>query len=579
MTNFSLLPLLLVVSALGDTFTYSGDFTSLLKNPERGFHNRYEIINDSSLNQYCGNTIAGFNSDMIDRTFSRAKAGGNTLIHSYIHLDKFTSSKDLPQTLLDNLSAGCAAIRTAGLKIVLRPAYAWDQSPSVPESLIVHHMEQLYATISANADVVLHLEAGWIGPWGEWHDALYCTFMDSNEAKTRYRLIKKILATTPSNIPVCIRYPIFIRELHYMTDSNRVPSNSTPFSADEFDRIGFHDDGFLADAADCGTYDNPSWIGPYYPTDVKRQWTYAMQTSKGFNTMMGGETMLSTGNDDAACVSVQSEMSLLHTSELNEDYAPVNVDIWKNANLAASGNDPAETGYTRLKRKMGYRLRLIDATFPTSVTAGGNFTISANLNNDGYAGLIKPRPLYLVFDGGAKRYDILLANVDVRSWKSGPVTMPTQTVTAPKDMPAGVYKLALWLPDSSLNLRNRPAYSVRFANSSVWDTTAGYNVLSNSVHVGGANHVETDASSANRYVTCHSTNRGISVSWAMPNNTGSGKFSICSLSGRLLKVITLASAKGSFTWDPKAYGASSSAYVAVLEMGTQKRTMVITIDR
>ena len=43
-----------------------------------------------------------------------------------------------------------------------------------------------------------------------------------------------------------------------MTDSNRVPSGSTPFCADEFNRIGFHDDGFLADAADCGTYDNHS---------------------------------------------------------------------------------------------------------------------------------------------------------------------------------------------------------------------------------------------------------------------------------------------------------------------------------
>lgn len=476
-------------SAAMTTVTYTGDFATAFPNPERGYHNRYEIINDETVNDYvsASQSIIGFNPDAVDRTFSRAKSLGNTIIHSYIHLDKFTEADTLPQALLDNLASGLAAIREHGLKIILRPAYAWDSYPDVPESRILKHIEQLNAVISANADVIMHLEAGYLGPWGEWHGARYCSFMDPVDAQTRYRIIKKILSTTPSNIPVCMRYPIFIKELEYMTQNGLVPSDTSPITQNEFDRIGFHNDGFLADSADCGTYDNPSWIGPYYPTEIKRQWMYDRMTSQGFNTMMGGETMLSTGNNDPACVNVQSEMALLNTTEINEDFAEVNVNIWRNANLAASGNDPAETCFIRLKRKMGYRIRLIDATFNTTAAAGTPYTISANLYNDGYAGFIKLRPIYLVFDNGTNRYNLPLNNVEVRSWLSGPISMQTQTVILPADMPAGTYKLALWLPDAAPNLQSRPEYSVRFANIGTWDAEKGYNVLSDSVYVAAAN--------------------------------------------------------------------------------------------
>lgn len=499
-------------SAAMTTVTYTGDLATAFPNPERGYHNRYEIINDETVNDYvnASQSIIGFNPDAVDRTFSRAKSLGNTIIHSYIHLDKFTETDTLPQALLDNLASGLAAIRQQGLKIVLRPAYAWDSYPTVPESRILQHIEQLNAVISANADVVMHLEAGYLGPWGEWHGARYCSFMDPVDAQTRYRVIKKILSTTPSNIPLCMRYPIFIKELEYMTQNNLVPSGTSAITQQEFDRIGFHNDGFLADSADCGTYDNPSWIGPYYPTEVKRQWMYDRVTSQGFNTMMGGETMLSTGNNDAACVSVQSEMSLLNTTEINEDFAEANINIWRNANLAALGNDPAETGFMRLKRKMGYRIRLIDATFNTTAAAGTPYTISANLNNDGYAGFIKPRPIYLVFDNGTNRYNLPLNNIDVRSWLSGPVSMPAQTVTLPANMPAGTYKLALWLPDAAANLQSRPEYSVRFANVGTWDAEKGYNVLSNSITVGAANPT-VPAPPGN--ATAVAGNRQATISW------------------------------------------------------------------
>ncbi|MFC5405543.1 DUF4832 domain-containing protein [Cohnella soli] len=506
--------LLPAYTASAATVAYGADNATVFPNPERGYHNRYEIINDVSVNDYASaaTSIAGFNPDMLDRTFARAKQAGNTLIHSYIHLDKYKNTDQLPQALLDNLSSGLAAIRTAGLKIVLRPAYAWSESPAVPEARMLGHIQQINAVISANADVVLHLEAGYLGPWGEWHTSQFTDPFSRTDADTRYRIIKQILNTTPSSIPVVIRYPIFIKEVLELP----TPSGSTALTQTDKDRIGFHNDCFLSDSADMGTYDNNSWMGWYY-IEQKKQWMYDMATSTGGNKMMGGETCDSAGSNDAAGVNVQSEMSKLNFTEINEDYAAVNTNIWKNTNLTASGSDPAETAFTRIKRKLGYRLRLIDATFPTSGSPGGSFSFSANMSNDGYSGIIKSRPAFLVFDNGSQRYNIQLTGVDVRQWLSGPIALPAQTVSLPGNMAGGTYKLALWLPDADTSLRSRPEYSVRFANTGTWDAAKGYNVLSNAVTVSGT-PVAPDAPSN---LQASPGNAQISLTWNDPGGATS----------------------------------------------------------
>ncbi|WP_171687009.1 DUF4832 domain-containing protein [Paenibacillus planticolens] len=495
-----------VTQAFGATFQYTGDSATAFANPERGFHNRYEIINDPAVNDYASaaTSIAGFNPDMLDRTFARAKQNSNTLIHSYIHLDKY-KNQDLPQALLDNLSSGLAAIRQAGLKIVLRPAYAWSESPSVPESQIIRHTEQLGAIFTANADVINHLEAGYLGPWGEWHTSSFTDPFNRTQADTRYRIIKSILGTTPASIPVVIRYPIFIKEVLELP----TPSGSSPLTQEERDRIGFHNDCFLSDSADMGTYDNNSWMGWFY-VEQKKQWMYDLATSPGANKMVGGETCDSSGSNDSAGVNVQAEMGKLHFTEINEDYAQVNTNIWKNANLPSAGNDPAETAFTRIKRKLGYRLSLVDATFPTSANAGASFAFSANLNNAGYAGPIKPRPVFLVFDNGTNRFNVQLNNIDVRLWKSGSVNVSTQTVTLPSNMPGGTYKLALWLPDNGSSLRSRPEYSIRLANQNTWDAATGYNVLSNSVAI---NSGPPTAPAAPTNLAATAGNAQASLSW------------------------------------------------------------------
>ncbi|WP_426512919.1 DUF4832 domain-containing protein [Dactylosporangium sp. McL0621] len=453
------------------TVAFTGDYATVFTNPERGFHNRYEIINDPAVNDYASNTIPGFNPDMLDRTFARAKADGDTLIHSYVHLDKYQTS-DLPQPLLDNLTTGLAAIRAQGLKIVLRVAYVWDGYSAVTEPQMERHIDQLAPVLSANADVIMHLEAGFFGAWGEWHSSPYTASSEESQAPVRAALVKKLLTSTPASMPVAIRYPIFNYEF----------AHGTTMTTQDLDRLGFHDDCFLADSADMGTYDQNSWLG-WFDVAQKKQWVYDYATSTGGNKIVGGETCNASGGNDAAGVNAQYELGHQHWTEINEDYAAVNTDLWKSTAVAAAGSDPAETLFTRIKRKLGYRLRLTDATFSSPAAPGAAFTFSAHLSNDGYAGIIKPRPVYLVFDDGTHRYNVALPGVDPRTWKPGALTVPTQTVTLPA-MVSGSYKLALWLPDQAAGLRANPAYSVRLANTGTWDAAKGYNVLAGAVSVG-----------------------------------------------------------------------------------------------
>jgi hypothetical protein len=180
---------------------------------------------------------------------------------------------------------------------------------------------------------------------------------------------------------------------------------------------------------------------------------------------------------------VLTEMADLHTTSISTDYNPKHVDLWKETVVPASDKgEPSETVYSRIERRLGYRLRISEAELTTAERAGGKFKLNAAVFNDGFSGIINARPIYIVLDGNdeknaKERYDILLSDVDVRMWQPG-LNNLSAALNLPIDMPQGVYTIALWLPDSAENLRMNVKYSVRFANKgNMWDYKNGYNKL------------------------------------------------------------------------------------------------------
>mgnify|MGYP006363308859 CR=1 FL=1 len=87
----------------------------------------------------------------------------------------------LSSAFLTALAQDFADARTAGLKLIPLFSYSWptttdfDQHPEVPAnqdapvSDVLRHLDQLKPVVQKNADVIAMWDAGFIGPWGEWH--------------------------------------------------------------------------------------------------------------------------------------------------------------------------------------------------------------------------------------------------------------------------------------------------------------------------------------------------------------------------------------------------------------------------
>ena len=137
------------------TITFKPSAQAIL-NPERGFFLPMELIGTDD--------------------FGGVRAAGYTLIRSYVRLDVYRE-QDLPQSLLDALDKALAAVRAAGIKVILRFSYNFgpypNSEPDASKPQMLRHIEQLKPALTKNADVIAWMEAGFIGAWGEWHTSTH----------------------------------------------------------------------------------------------------------------------------------------------------------------------------------------------------------------------------------------------------------------------------------------------------------------------------------------------------------------------------------------------------------------------
>jgi hypothetical protein len=346
----------------------------------------------------------------------------------------------------------------------------------------------------------------------EYASGAPATDIDSPEqGARRYRLVKQWLDHTPDTVSVVIRYAEFLMEIEALAKDP--PQGMAALTQAQLDRLGLHDDSFasfvLSHTRSGGWQETfrPYWDGykAYDQVEDVAAFAARLETSYGGDALQCGETawypddgagfgqndpLADTEAVDAGARLALSEAAARKLTMINRGWHVKHLDFWKGVRLPASGDDPAESAYTRLDRKLGYRLRLdaaeltISAISTESAENGAVFGIRATIYNDGYAGIVRSRPVFVVFDDGVNRYDIELTDVDVRGWRSGENRLDA-SAALPADMGAGEYTVALWLPDHYENLRGLPEYSARFANKGIWRETKGYNCLGVMEYRGG----------------------------------------------------------------------------------------------
>jgi hypothetical protein len=423
-----------------------------IANPERGFMKQSSIFPDQPL----------------DTNKIRALQPTDTLVWVYFRLDNYRD-KYLDQTALNNITAVFTTARSRGLKIVTRfvynpgPGSTTDPNqanPDAPIELVLHHIEQLRPILAENADVIAVMQAGFVGHWGEWHSTKYLHPLTYRKA-----IVDALLNALPKDRMLQLRYPRY-KQLFYQSPL----ASQEAFSGTDRSRVGHHNDCFLRDQDDGGTYKSTTSQLPKQNStycdgkDEVSCWKGYISQESQF-TPVGGETC-QYNPPRTDCPNTLQEMSLLHWSFINNGYRPEVLNGWTSQGCMGT-----------IRRNLGYRLTLKEAFVPLSIKPGGTLSLDVRLHNDGFASMFNPHPLFIVLQNSTNRYEIPVTGVDARRWAAGQDSTFTLNVNLPANVTPGTYKLGLWLPDAYASLKNKPAYAVRFANNNVWEAATGLNIL------------------------------------------------------------------------------------------------------
>ncbi|MFG6464304.1 DUF4832 domain-containing protein [Roseateles sp. DXS20W] len=423
------------------SFTVS---TAEIANPERGMYT------------WAADNLLLWTQAQADAQFQ----AGYRVVYAAVRLDAYANTA-LPASLLTQIADGFAKARSAGLKVVPRFLYNYPANETeyqnvkdAPLARVLGHIDQLKPVLTANADVIAFLQAGFIGAWGEWHTSSN----NLTDASPRTQIRDALLNALPAERFLQLRYPPYL-----MQWAAQVPGWRDGSAAS---RIGVHNDCFLASATDVGTYSEDAAT-----RQAQRDYTASLSRVAPF----GGETCNPADEAGAvprtACADILNEGRQFNLTYLNNDYyRDVFHTRWETQGCMAE-----------VRRNLGYRFELATLRHSAEVAAGQSGDLLLTVRNSGWARAYNPRAAVLVLrhktSGAVVR--ITLSAVDPRTWLPNATSTVSTAFTIPAGTPTGAYDVLLALPDGAATLRNDVRYSVRPANADnaaraqSWNATLG----------------------------------------------------------------------------------------------------------
>ena len=411
-------------------------------NPERGFYLPSEVY------EATGRGIA-------EASLKANRLQGRSLFLLEFHMASYVAT-DIAEDYLETIRLNFQSLREGGAKCILRFCYSngfaesdkpWDATPEQA----LRHIAQVKPLIQEYSDVIMVVQAGFIGSWGEW----YYT-ENYNEDASRKQIVDALLDAVPDNRQLELRTPQFKQRLYGFAASDTI-TRATAHQPTVQARLGGHNDCYLASSSDQGTYRGNS---------DRRYWSTESQY-----TIMGGETC--DDSDYCRCEPKNdrihgaiADLEMFHFTYLNSSYNKSVLTRWKNEGCLED-----------IKRRLGYRYVLEEGQFTKDAKAGEEFEIKLTLRNDGFSPAQNPRDAELVLcNASGQVVKTWALNSDPRYWMPDEKTTIDQTITLPEGI-SGTHTLYLNLPDPCETLHNNPFYSIRLANENTWNESTGYNTL------------------------------------------------------------------------------------------------------
>lgn len=418
----------------------------IIVNPERGLFHHLEFHTDDK------NSIS---SSYLRRI---RQNDGMSLVFTVYVMKEFRNGDDISEAYLNRIRSNMDVIRQEGFKTVLRFCYSYSENDyprDVPWYVCQCHIEQLTPILQEYSDVIAVLEAGFVGAWGEWY---YTDNYGMNPSKfddyaPRKEVLLALLDAMPETRFVSVRYPAAKLGIFRLGTPQTI-NQSTAYNGSNISRTGFHNDCFLGDADDVGTFGYNQHYRQYWKTETKF-------------VPMGGETCADP-NDFTEQFNAQQAFADYHWSYLNKDYHPAVISEWENNYFLNT-----------IRRNLGYRLQLTEGECGKEVIAGADWNLKLKIENVGWAAPFNPRDVEIIFapSDDAQNTFVYKVDADPRYWFAGTINEIDVNIPIPADLKAGTYSVCLNLPDPCESIHNDPRYSIRLANQDLWEETSGYNRL------------------------------------------------------------------------------------------------------
>ena len=317
--------------------------------PKRYETYSYEETQDYVTNPYQGAYFQFYTSD----PYALGKAAEDNpdckMVLVAFNLDDEFDVEIIPEEKMNDLRQTLTEAERLGLSVIVRAAYGFDGAVIDPEfSILLGHIEQIAGVINENKTCVAGVQAGMIGPFGEWNKSKYM-----EEKSYRLAVVEKWIQTLDDKIPVSLRRQKFIRE------AEEVGLDIT--------RLGIYNDGLFSSESDLGTYAED------YDRAEEMEWS-KQHLSVPFN---GGE--MPYVSEYTHVENVIKEADNLNLSYLNRNY---HEDVWE---LWESENVGGISGEEYIKKYLGSRLWVERLVLTENFYKNEEVEININIQNTGFA--------------------------------------------------------------------------------------------------------------------------------------------------------------------------------------------------
>lgn len=373
--------------------------------------------------------------------------------------------------------------RANGGSLIVRLGYTWSEhSGCEPEDfeVLLGHVRDLSKIMADYDDVIVAVEAGIAGPWGEMHSSDYCRKEYMN------RVLKEYCDNLPERISILVRAPAYVNN---MSGANTLGTlDMLPFTDKYLKRLGMYNDGYLGTWWDYGT-----WHG-----DFTRE--RGVQMLKTFDDHPYGGEMAYIGRDW-----LEKNMGLFQLEKWNivKEWYETHLNYLRN--IGERGHTLAEfltkdlkfdskayafegmpnlteyDGQTMnkfVRDHMGYRFVVRDARIPSKLSSGDNTALVLEVENTGFGKLLFPsRAEVIVKNESGEGFAV--ASGALEAIPGGAKKRIAFKFKAPDVEKSGKYSVYLRVsaPFKDEIAGDIPRRPIRFANAGMWDDLLKANAL------------------------------------------------------------------------------------------------------